>query len=242
MSSKIEEGDLRGAIRLASSNSTIASPGEVTFCALEDKHPPSPADYSPPPPPVVSLPISVSQAEIARAVKSFPLGSSAGPDGLRPQHLKDILSSLPPDSYSPFLSALAAFSSLVLEGNTPSQVGHYFFGARLIALDKCGGGVCPIAIGCVLRRLVAKVACFRVSEDMADIFSSLQLGFGVKGGIEAAVHAGCHFLECLSPDEAVVKLDFSNAFKPYLLWLGIGLGKGLSLSLNGSSDVEEKYQ
>ena len=167
----------------------------------------------PPPPPIVSAPISVSQAEIARAIKSFPLGSSAGPDGLRPQHLKDILSSLPPDTFhSPFLSALADFSSLVLEGNTPPPVRPYFFGARLIALDKHGGGVRPIAIGCVLRRLVAKLACFRVSEDMAEVFSPLQLGFGVKGGIEAAVHAGRHFLDSLSPDEAVVKLDFRNAF------------------------------
>ena len=47
---------------------------------------------------------------------------------------------------------------------------------------------------------------------MAEIFSPLQLGFGVKGGIEAAAHAGHHFLYSLSPDEAVVKLDFRNAF------------------------------
>ena len=47
---------------------------------------------------------------------------------------------------------------------------------------------------------------------MAEVFSPLQLGFGVKGGIEAAAHAGHHFLYSLSPDEAVVKLDFRNAF------------------------------
>ena len=91
MSMKMEEGDLRGAIRLASSNSSIAAPTEDTFHVLLDKHPPPPSDYSPPPLPIVSAPISVSQAKIARAIKSFPLGSSAGPDGLRPRHLKDIL-------------------------------------------------------------------------------------------------------------------------------------------------------
>ena len=212
MSMKMEEGDLRGAIRLASSNSFIAAPTEDTFHALLDKHPPSPST-TPHLPPIVSAPISVSQAEIARAIKSFPLGSSAGPDGLRPQHEKDILSSLPPDTFhSPFLSALADFSSLVLESNTPPPVRPYFFRTRLIALDKRGEGVRSIAIGCVLRRLVAKLACFRVSEDMAEVFSPLQLGFGVKGGIEAAVNAGHHFLDSLSPDEAQVKLDFRNAF------------------------------
>lgn len=39
---KMEEGDLRGAICLASSNSSIAAPTEDTFHALLDKHPPPP--------------------------------------------------------------------------------------------------------------------------------------------------------------------------------------------------------
>ena len=111
VSMKMEEDDLRGAICLASSNSSITAPTKDTFHALLDKHPPPSLDYSPPPSPLVSTPISVSQAEIVKAIKSFPLGSSAGPDGLKPQHLK---SSLPPDSFhSPFLSALADFSSRV---------------------------------------------------------------------------------------------------------------------------------
>ena len=99
----------------------------------------------------------------------------------------------------------------MLEGSTPHPVRPYFFGARLIALDKCGGGVHPIAIGCVLRRLVAVSVSPRIWLKFFLHFR-LQLGFGVKGGIEAAVHAGCHFLDSLSPDEAVVKLDFHNAF------------------------------
>ena len=70
----------------------------------------------------------------------------------------------------------------------------------------------PIAVGCVLRRLIAKIACFRVLEGMSSLFSPLQLGCEVKGGVEAAVHAGHLFLDHLSPDDAVVKLDFCNAF------------------------------
>jgi len=37
-------------------------------------------------------PLSVSEAEVRSAVLSFPAGSSGGPDGIRPQHLKDLLS------------------------------------------------------------------------------------------------------------------------------------------------------
>ena len=44
------------------------------------------------------------------------------------------------------------------------------------------------------------------------LFSPHQLGFGIRGGIEAAVHAGRHFWHNISPGEALIKLDFSNAF------------------------------
>jgi hypothetical protein len=121
-----------------------------------------------------------------------------------------MLSTIPPNSSdSSFLLALATFTALVLEGNTPL---HLFFGARLIALNKRGSGVRPIAVGCTLRRLVPKVACHLISEIMSQYLSPRQLGFGVKGGIEAAVHAGRYFVNHLTSDEAMVKLDFHNAF------------------------------
>jgi len=33
--------------------------------------------------------LTVSEEDVRRAVFSFPAGSSGGPDGMRPQHLKD---------------------------------------------------------------------------------------------------------------------------------------------------------
>ena len=47
---------------------------------------------------------------------------------------------------------------------------------------------------------------------MADLLSPRQIGFGVKGGIEAAVHAARLFLDRMPTVEAFVKLDFRNAF------------------------------
>ena len=35
--------------------------------------------------------MSVDEAEVRRAVLSFPPGSAGGPDGLRPQHIRDML-------------------------------------------------------------------------------------------------------------------------------------------------------
>ena len=67
----------------------------------------------------------------------FPSSSSGGPDGLLPQHLKDILN-LPSGLSASFLVAL---SSHVLFGKTPDLVRHVFFSARLVALSKEAGGV-----------------------------------------------------------------------------------------------------
>ena len=46
----------------------------------------------------------------------------------------------------------------------------------------------PIAVGCTLRRLVAKYAGSLVREEMGELLSPRQLGYGVKRGAEAAVH------------------------------------------------------
>ena len=146
------------------------------------------------------------------AIKSFPNGSAGGPDGLRPQQLKDL--TCPSRENSPLLSALAAFSSLVLaiEGRIPHSICPYFFGAIFIALEKKGRGIRPIAVGCTLRRLVAKIAGKIVMEEMTELLAHRQLGYGVSGGAEAVVHAARQYVSNLQPGDAVVKLDFRNAF------------------------------
>ena len=70
----------------------------------------------------------------------------------------------------------------------------------------------PIAVGYTLRRLVAKCANISAQEHLVDYFRPLQLGVAVPGGCEAAVHAARRFVADMSLDEALVKLDFSNAF------------------------------
>ena len=87
------------------------------------------------------------------------------------------------------LAALSRFVSLVIHGRVPDFARHLFFGARLTALSKEDGGVRPIAVGLTLRRLVAKVAGYHVRDEMSDLLAPRQLGYGVKGGAEAAVHA-----------------------------------------------------
>ena len=214
VSMKLEEGDFRGAVRLACSEDTIAASNDATFAALQLKHPPPHPDSSIPPLPqdTVAPSLSVSTDEVAKAIRSFPVGSAGGPDGLRPQHLKDLIGPSSEGGGHVLLSALASFLSLVLSGRTPLSIRPYFFGANLFALEKKDGGVRPIAVGCTLRRLAAKVASGKVLEDMAALLAPRQLGFGVKGGVEAAVHCARLYLRNLKPQQVLLKLDFKNAF------------------------------
>jgi len=86
------------------------------------------------------------------------------------------------------------------------------FGGRLVALNKKSSGIRPIATKFTLRGLASKCAnSFAVSK-LAPYFAPLQMGTGVKGGCEAAVHATRRFLGSLQPGSVIAKLNFSNAF------------------------------
>ena len=76
--------------------------------------------------------------------------------GFRPGHLKDLISCQ--EISDRLLDALTDFVNLMLSGCCPVQVQPVFFGGRLIALAKRDGGIRPIAVGMVWRRLVAKCA------------------------------------------------------------------------------------
>ena len=94
----------------------------------------------------------------------------------------------------------------------PEEVCPFFYAATLVALEKKSGEVWPIAVGCTLRRLVAKVAGFSMVDEMADLFSPRQLGYNVHGGAEAVVNAARKFLQNLPDEFVMLKLDFRNAF------------------------------
>ena len=85
-------------------------------------------------------------------------------------------------------------------------------GGKLTALNKPDGGIRPIAIGYYWRRLAAKCANKYALVQLESYFAPLQLGADVSGGCEAAIYAVRRFLDDMSNDWALVKIDFSNAF------------------------------
>ena len=77
--------------------------------------------------------------------------------------------------------------------------------------QKKTGDIRPIAVGCTLRCLAAKVIGSDLMEEMGELLAPWQLGYGVRRGSEAAVHAARLYLHDLDTSKALLKLDFKNA-------------------------------
>ena len=158
-------------------------------------------------------PLEVLPVAVRTAIQSFPNGSAGGPDSLRPQHIKDLLLGAPDDS--PLLSAITDLINLLLAGKVPASVQGALFGANLLAITKKTGGIRPIAVGYVWRRLAAKVACRHVKEAAIALLAPRQLGFGIPGGAEAAVRSARVYMENMSSEKLLVNIDFRNAFNTF---------------------------
>lgn len=143
-------------------------------------------------------------------IRTFPTGSSGGPDGLRPQHILEMVTCA--QSGPELLSAITSLTNLLLAGTCPDQVRASLFGGTLLALRKSLGGLRPIVIGYLWRRLAAKCANAFAVPRVVEYLSPRQVGVGVPGGCEAAVHAARRFLGEMAEDSILIKLDFSNAF------------------------------
>ncbi|GAU89490.1 hypothetical protein RvY_02037 [Ramazzottius varieornatus] len=151
--------------------------------------------------------------EILAAVKRFPNGSAGGVDGLRPQHLKDMLSGAPNGATVALAEALAELITLMHLGRIPDAVCGVPYGATLTALKKEDGGLRPIAVGDTLRRLAGKIVVKRGGRVMEEQVRPEQVGCGTRGGAEAAVHAvRCFLEEGRDESQVLLKLDFKNAF------------------------------
>jgi hypothetical protein len=210
---KVAEGDVRGAVRVLCSEDAVAPFDSKTLSALQEKHPKGKTFHPPAEVTEIQSLTKITQKEILVSVTSFPCGSAGGLDGLRPQHLKDLLSPSNGEASVKLANSLAALCDVMLSGNVPQSVCPYLYGACLTALNKKDGGIRPIAVGSTLRRMVAKVACRRVNQNMGALLQPHQLGFGTKGGAEAIVHSGRRYVHKISNSARVlVKLDFKNAF------------------------------
>ena len=155
-------------------------------------------------------PVLVPDA-VARALRSFSADTAAGPSGLRVQHLREACAS---GSSEALLQQLCGVVGLLAQGQACAAVAPCLAGASLVALPKPNGGVRPIAVGEILRRLTAKCLMEAVRDEARQHFAPVQLGAATAGGAEAAVHTAraWHERNAGHTGKILVKLDFKNAF------------------------------
>ena len=82
-------------------------------------------------------------------------------------------------------------------------------------MRKKNGGIRPVVVGNVFRRLAAKVGFNAVSRAVSHELLPIQLGVSVKGGVQAAVHAVRTFITNnidSNDHKVIVELDLMNAF------------------------------
>ncbi|ESN94570.1 hypothetical protein HELRODRAFT_164431 [Helobdella robusta] len=116
VTTRIEQGSLSAAVRLACSPAGLAESSPETLAKLKAIHPSAPLNRRAFP---AQEPSNgrVSPAQVSTALKSFNNGSSGGLDGLRPQHIKDLLSG--PTPTDELLNNLTRFVNLLLSGVCP---------------------------------------------------------------------------------------------------------------------------
>ena len=211
INAKFAENDLRGAIRELSSDDTLAPDNSETLNNLRERHPEAPAELTLPSAPENDDDhIPVSSESVKSGIHSFPAGSTGGPEGLKPGHLKQMIGAA--EAGRRLLESLTKLVNFVLKNTIPVDIQPIFFGANLCALSKKDGGIIPIAVGTTLRRLITKVGFKPISQELGLLFRPNQLGYGSKGGSEAAAHAARHYLTSNIQNKVFLKLDIKNAF------------------------------
>ena len=98
----------------------------------------------------------------------------------------------------------------MVAGSVPEEVSPFLAGARLHAGNKKYGGLRPIAVGNILRRLTSKCSMTMVAERAANLLGQHQLG--VKEGLEAITPAACQAVQEVDEAFFFLQVDLIIAF------------------------------
>ena len=211
VSTKINDGNIKAAVRIAASNDSLVPVNADTLKKLQGKHHESRENIQPPD--FIEQHFVVDAKAVSKCILSFPSGSAGGPDKLIPQILKDLISPCTGEAGKKLLNSLTLFVNTLAAGKLPAEFRPYFFSANLFALGKKDDGVCPIAAGNTLRRLASKCAGHSQKFLGKTNYGHLQIGYGCNKGAGAAAHAVRNLMTMDLPEDFImVKVDFRNAF------------------------------
>ena len=155
-----------------------------------------------------------NQASVSSQIESFSKLTAAGPSKINSEHLLHAVNCGAPYQAKHAIISLTKFIDLASRGQLPDFVAPILCSATLNALKKLKGGVRPIAVGEVIRRLIAKCIARDANSKAADLFNTKQLRVAVRGGAEGIVHATRVSFEKLqkTKNSGILQIDFKNSF------------------------------
>ena len=128
--------------------------------------------------------------DFIKEVKSFDADAGAGPTGLRPRFVKDLVGESGED---PCVQAMFQLSMLFVEGRVPRFLSQWYAGGTLVGIGKDDKPIDedarPIVVGDFWRRVSAKVALLADTDALTGWLKPSQVAVGVKAGSEVIVHS-----------------------------------------------------
>jgi hypothetical protein len=210
-------GEYSRAVAILGSDDTLAPLTAATIAKLHSLHPAEPGfrgqdlddDF------LAQLrsirpnaPLSITPKEVFEAIRIASIKSAGGPSGLTANHLRRAF--LKEGSELP--KHLAALFSRLINGAGDNDIISGLLGAcRLIPLLKPTGGIRPIAIGEILRRICGRILLARHASSARLSLEPIQIGVGTKNGGIAAFHATATFWAA-HPGKVLLNIDLANAF------------------------------
>jgi len=140
------------------------------------------------------------------AIDGAPKRSAPGPSGWRYEHLKAVLSDR--EDISPVLGILTK----ILLAQIPPEIKDILRITWLIGISKDNnGGVRPISLSDVLRRVVAKALAIKYKPNWKQAVGKHQYGVATAAGVEA-VQTGVQLFLQSNSNAATFIADGANAF------------------------------
>ena len=206
------QGPLGRAAKILSSDG-VAPDNKETLKELMNLHPAEEVppretdDYS-------SYAYQFDEASVFKQLQSFSNFTAAGPSNMYPEHLLHAVMCGVSDQSKKSTTNITKLVNLASTGQLPSFVAPTFCSTLLTALKKTKRRVRPIAVGEILRRLIAKCIAQEASSEAVELFSFRQLGVAVKCGAESIVHATKQtFQKLLNNEKAgLLQIDVKTAF------------------------------
>ena len=202
--------------RFAAASKALTSHGveevnEAMIADLESKHPPrvDPVSRA-----SEKASFTVCPEAMESSLRSFPKDTACGADGLRAKHMIDMLDGAKESRRKLLLKAFTAHAQVLVCGDLAHEASIYLGSAPIIPLKKPKGGIRPIAVGEIWRRLVSKICMKEVREKAVSVLQPYQVGVATPNGAEAILHATSGLVRKHGDDSewVMLKIDLKNAF------------------------------